>query len=363
MSTVSEKQQVLKALSEVMDPDLNRDIVSLGFIKDLELRSSSVLGNKKTVQFKIELTTPACPVKDLLKDQALRCVQKLDFVSDINIEMTARVRTTGVAGPMVRGVKNILLVGSGKGGVGKSSVAVNVAMSLAQSGAQMGLLDADVYGPSLGMMLSAPAKMPEVRNSRILPVKVQGIRLMSMAFFAPVGDAVLWKGAMVAKAIHQMLFDVDWTEDGQTELDYLVVDLPPGTGDIPMTIIQSVGVAGAILVSTPQDVALLDTAKGLALFERFKVPVLGLVENMSGFVCPHCHKVSAIFGQGGGSSFAAQHRIPFLGSIPLDPSIVQRGDSGVPLVVENPEHVASKAYQSIAGQVVAQLSRRQAVLE
>jgi ATP-binding protein involved in chromosome partitioning len=264
---------------------------------------------------------------------------------------------------MVRGVKNILLVGSGKGGVGKSSVAVNVAMSLAQSGAQMGLLDADVYGPSLGMMLSAPAKMPEVRNSRILPVKVQGIRLMSMAFFAPVGDAVLWKGAMVAKAIHQMLFDVDWTEDGQTELDYLVVDLPPGTGDIPMTIIQSVGVAGAILVSTPQDVALLDTAKGLALFERFKVPVLGLVENMSGFVCPHCHKVSAIFGQGGGSSFAAQHRIPFLGSIPLDPSIVQRGDSGVPLVVENPEHVASKAYQSIAGQVVAQLSRRQAVLE
>jgi ATP-binding protein involved in chromosome partitioning len=259
------------------------------------------------------------------------------------------VRAAG-ANKRLPGVKNILAVGSGKGGVGKSTVAVNLAYALQAAGAKVGLLDADIQGPSLGVMLGLKGS-PEVKDSRLKPVQAYGMPVMSFAFFAPVGEAVLLRGAQTGKALEQFLTDVAWPE-----LDYLVVDLPPGTGDVPVSLFHTVGISGAVVVSTPQDVALADAVKGVAMFRKMKVPVLGLVENMSGFVCPHCSKTTAIFGQGGVEKNAAEKGVPFLGSIPLDPLVVQRGDSGIPLVVENPASPVSKALVHIAGQVAHRLS-------
>lgn len=341
------RREILSALAQIQDPDLGKDIVTLGFVKNLEIKQGLLGG--ADVSFDIELTTPACPIKDQFKNQAREILSGVKGVSKAEIRMTSRVLPPkGSKG--IPGVQNIIAVGSGKGGVGKSTVSVNLALALKALGARVGLLDADVYGPSLALMLGAD-RNPEVKQSRIQPVEVFGLPMMSFAFFAPVGEAVIWRGAMVGKAVEQMLFEVNWGE-----LDYLVVDLPPGTGDVQLSLMHAIDLAGAVLVSTPQDVALLDAVRGLAMFEKMKVPVLGIVENMSGFVCPHCHEHSDIFGAGGAEAKAKERGLPFLGRVPLDAELVKRGDQGRPIVATDPAHPVSQAFGQIAQAVAHQLS-------
>jgi ATP-binding protein involved in chromosome partitioning len=348
---------VLKALSTIQDPDLGKDIVSLGFIKNLLIEKT--LLSKFKVSFDIELTTPACPVKDQLQRDAQRAVEALHEVGEVRVRMTAQVRPVG-KGRTVPGVRTIIAVGSGKGGVGKSTVAVNLALALKAMGARVALLDADVYGPSLAAMLGLSG-MPKVKNGRILPMEGHGIPCISFAFFAPIGEAVIWRGPQIAKAVEQMLFEVDWAgSEGNPEradIDYLLIDLPPGTGDVHLTVAKSAPLAGAVLVSTPQDIAMLDTLKGLAMFERLNVPVLGLVENMSGFLCPHCDKVTEVFGSGGAERKAAERGVPFLGRLPLHPLVVEKGDRGVPIVAAEPTHPVSRAFERIASEMARNLSK------
>ena len=348
---------IFRALSKIIDPDLNKDIVALGFVKDLVLKKHLIGGTD--VSFTIELTTPACPVKDEFKRSAQQVVHAIEGVRNVDVKMTAAVQKHSGSRPVIPGVRNVIAVGSGKGGVGKSTVAVNLAFALKETGSRVGLLDADIHGPSLGMMLGLSG-MPEVKNSRILPMEAFGIPVMTFAFFAPVGDAVIWRGAMTSKAVSQMLFEVDWAQSvvntENQELDYLIIDMPPGTGDIPLTLIHSVDVAGAVVVSTPQDVALLDASKGISMYEKMKVPMLGLVENMRGFVCPHCGQSTFIFGQGGAQAHAEKRAVPFLGAIPLDPLLVQRGDSGTPVMISDPKGPVSQAFRNVAARVAQQLS-------
>jgi len=346
MSGASLEAQILDVLSQIRDPDLGQDIVALGFVKDLLLKKH-LTGTD--VSLTLELTTPACPIKDQFERQARQLIEGLAGVRRVEVRLSSRVR--GVGGEKsLPGVKNILAVGSGKGGVGKSTVAVNLAYALLASGAKVGLLDADIMGPSLGVMLGLQG-MPQVKDSRMQPVMAFGMPVMSFAFFAPVGEAVVYRGPQVGKAVEQFLKEVVWPD-----LDYLVIDLPPGTGDVPLALFHTVTVSGAVVVSTPQDVALADALKGVAMFQKMKIPVLGLVENMSGFVCPHCGRSTDIFGQGGTEKRALERGVPFLGRVPLDPLVVQRGDSGVPLVVEHPDHVVSKALRKVAEQVAHRVS-------
>ena len=351
------KGLILKSLAQIQDPDLHKDIVSLGFIKDLEI-TSGLLGSD--VKFKIELTTPACPLKEEFKKQAIELVRSIPGVSKVEVLMGSRVARQKAA-KRIAGIRNIVAVGSGKGGVGKSTVSVNLALALQKEGARVGVLDADIYGPSAAMMLDIQVS-PQVKNNRILPPQAYGLSVMSFAFFAPIGEAVIWRGAMIGKAVEQMLFEVDWTHSPSQaepqELDYLIVDLPPGTGDVQLSLIHAVDLAGAVLVSTPQDVALLDATRGLAMFEKMKVPVLGLVENMSGFICPHCHHETDIFGHGTVQSKALERGLPFLGSVPLDPLLVKGSDHGKPIVATQPHHPAAQAFSRIARNVAHQISVR-----
>lgn len=351
MSGAALEAQILGVLSEIRDPDLGKDIVTLGFVKDLLLKTH-LMGTD--VSFTVELTTPACPIKGQFEAQAQELVAALPGVRKVTVKMTSQVKGASST-KSLPGVKNVIAVGSGKGGVGKSTVAVNLAYALQAAGAKVGLLDADIHGPSLGVMLGLEG-MPKVIGGRMQPVVAFGMPVMSFAFFAPVGEATLWRGPQVGKAVEQMLKDVAWPE-----VDYLVVDLPPGTGDVHLALFHTVDISGAVVVSTPQDVALADALKGVAMFRKMKVPLLGLVENMSGFVCPHCGKTTEIFGQGGVEKAAAARDVPFLGRIPLDPVVVQRGDTGVPLVVEQPTQVVAKAIGEIAGRIAQRMSTVQAM--
>jgi ATP-binding protein involved in chromosome partitioning len=345
------------ALSKIIDPDLGRDIVSLGFIKNIIVKKQ-LLGSRD-VSFEIELTTPACPVKDQFQKDAQRYVSEIPGVGRVDVKMTAQVRDPrGKSG--IPGIRNILAVGSGKGGVGKSTLAVNLAYALKQQGARVALLDADIYGPSLAQMLGL-SQSPKVKDGKILPAEAFGIPVMSFAFFAPVGEAVIWRGPQIGKAVQQMLRDVDWLETpsnpDRKDIDYLVIDLPPGTGDVHLTIAHTAPITGAILVSTPQDISLIDTLRGLYMFEKLKIPVLGLVENMSGFVCPKCGTVTDIFGSGGAEKKAIEKGLSFLGRIPLHPLVVTKGDRGVPLVVAEPEHFISKLFLEISSRSAQELSK------
>ncbi|MBI4605175.1 MAG: Mrp/NBP35 family ATP-binding protein [Planctomycetes bacterium] len=336
---------VLEVLKTVHDPDLHRDIVSLGFVKDLK-----VDGGK--VSFKVELTTPACPVKEQLKAECHRKVRELPGVEGVEVEMTAQVRRAAQpAGPVLTGAKNIVAVASGKGGVGKSTTAINLAMALQRTGATVGLLDADVYGPSMAMMFGIDGQPVITPEKKLLPMDGHGVKVMSMGFLSDPSRPVIWRGPMVHGLLQQFLRDVEWGE-----LDYLVVDLPPGTGDAQLSISQAVSISGAVIVTTPQDISLLDARKGLLMFRQMRVPVLGIVENMSYFRCPHCGERTDIFSHGGGRRAAEELGVPFLGEIPIDPKVVPGGDKGVPIVVEDPESPAAKAYIAFAGQVAAQLS-------
>lgn len=334
---------VLTALRRVRDPDLGTDVVTLGFVRDLTVADGRV-------RLTLELTTPACPARALLEAQARREVLAVPGVREVQVTVTARVRAAGVRPddepPQIR---NTVAVASGKGGVGKSTVAVNLTLALAETGARVGLLDADVYGPNIPMMMGARG-LPGTLGGRILPVSAHGVRLISLGFFVAPGDAAMLRGPMLSATLKQFLFDVEWGE-----LDYLVIDLPPGTGDAQLTVAQAIPLSGAVMVTTPQEVALHDVRKGLTMFRELRVPILGVVENMSIYTCPHGEPIH-LFGQGGGRRLAAEFEVPLLAELPFDPATCQGGDAGRPVVVATPESAQAEAFRVLAGRVAAQLS-------
>src|SRR6476620_6588877 len=338
--------EVLRALSVVKDPDLGRDLVTLGMIENVNIDQSS------NVTFTIVLTTPACPVKEQLKQQSESVVSAIPGVRDVTAEVTSRVRNgTMTQREGIPGVSNTIAVGSGKGGVGKSTVAVNLALALAKEGATVGLLDADVYGPNVPMMMGTSAKPQQAESGKIIPVEAYGVKIVSMGFFVDPETPVIWRGPMLAKLLTQFMYDVEW---GQ--LDYLVMDMPPGTGDVQLTTAQSLPLTGAVMVSTPQDVALLDAGKALMMFKQLNVPVLGIVENMSTFVCPHCGDPTDLFGHGGAQAAAVRYGVPFLGEIPLHLRIREGGDSGRPVVADIPGSPQAESFTQVARNLAAQVS-------
>ncbi|MEY3163031.1 MAG: Cell division inhibitor MinD [Planctomycetota bacterium] len=345
-AVVPTEADVLQALRAVQDPDLHQDIVSLGFIKDLR-----ICGNN--VAFSIELTTPACPVKDLMKSQAETVVKRVPGVAQVAIEMTARVTASrpilGDKG-MIPGVKNVLAVSSGKGGVGKSTVAVNLACALSQTGARVGILDADVYGPNVPLMMGVRGQ-PEVKDKKIVPFTAHGLQIMSMALLVADDQPVIWRGPMLHSAMRQFLFDVGWDN-----LDYLVVDLPPGTGDAQLSLSQQAHVMGTVIVTTPQDVSVLDVRKAIRMFQTVNVPVLGVVENMAWFTPPGSSERYHLFGQGGGERIQKEFGLPILGQVPIEMAVREGGDSGKPVVLTHPDSLSAKAFREIAGKVAQRVS-------
>jgi ATP-binding protein involved in chromosome partitioning len=334
---------VLNALRAVKDPDLHRDIVALNFVKDLVVEGG-------TVRFSIELTTPACPVREELKDAAVKAVRgAFPDLMAVEVEMTSNVQHDNrKKDAVLPGVRNTIAVASGKGGVGKSTVAVNLAVALALDGAKVGLVDADIYGPSIPLMMGITGR-PQVRGTRLQPMTNHGVKVMSIGFLVDPMQAVIWRGPMASGAVKQFMSDVDWGE-----LDYLVFDLPPGTGDIQLTLVQTIPLTGAVVVTTPQDISLADARKGFAMFQKVNVPVLGIIENMSYHICPACGHRDNIFDTGGGERSAGELGAPFLGAIPLVTQIRVSGDTGRPIVLEAGEH--GKIIRGIARNMAAQIS-------
>jgi ATP-binding protein involved in chromosome partitioning len=341
-----EQTAVLGALKAVRDPDLNRDIVSLGFIKGLAIDGGRV-------SFTIELTTPACPVKDQMRDQARAAVMGVAGVTGVDVQMSARVReAVGADGPRqsVPGVKNVIAVGAGKGGVGKTTVAVNLAIALAKCGSKVGIMDADIYGPNVPIMLGMKAQLTN-DGQKILPAEKYGMQVISMGFLTTDDAPIIWRGPMLHGALQQFFREVRWQN-----LDYLVVDLPPGTGDVALSLSQTVPVAGAIIVTTPQQVSLADSRRAVAMYRKLNIPPLGVIENMSYFACPECRHESDIFGHGGGEKMAADLELPFIGRIPIYQPIREGSDAGVPLMISEPDSPAARAFMAAAERTAAQVS-------
>lgn len=336
---------VLEALKAVIDPDLHVDIVTLGFVKSVTIDGSKVSAV-------IELTTPACPVKDLLKEQAVTIIRGLPGVTDVDVEMTARVRERmDRPAELMTGVRHIIAVASGKGGVGKSTCTVNLAVALSQTGARVGILDADVYGPSIPLMMGAGDARPMTQDDKILPIVRFGLPMMSLGFLLEEGKAVMWRGPMVAGTVKQLLVDVAWGE-----LDYLLVDLPPGTGDAPMTLAQQAPLTGVVIVSTPHNVASNIAGKSVALFQRLNTPVIGVIENMGPYIDEATGSEVRLFAGASGDSLATSLGVPYLGSIPFDPVVSAAGDEGTPSVLSYPNRPQAKAFQDIAGKLAQQAS-------
>lgn len=338
--------QVRAALSKVEEPELRRDLVSLGMVKNIHLEGGRVA-------VAIELTTPACPLKDEVQSRIETAVKALPGVDAVSVTFSARVpqaRPVSAKAP-IPGVKNIVPVYACKGGVGKSTVSTNLACALAAKGASVGLLDADIHGPNVALMMGAQGPAYVSGDNRITPVTAHGVKLMSISFVMDENAPKIWRGPMVHGAIQQLLRDTDWGE-----LDYLVIDLPPGTGDAQLTVIQSVPLSGVVFVSTPQAVSLLDGVKGIGMFRKLGAPILGLVENMSGFACPHCGKTTDIFSKGGARAEAERQDIPFLGAVPLDPAVVAAGDTGKPVVLSQPGSATAHVFLRIAESVAAGIS-------
>src|ERR687897_3923400 len=336
MSQITEAD-VYGALAQVKDPDLHKDIVRLGFVKDLKIEGGRV-------SFRVVLTTPACPVREQLEGQARDVVAGLPGVTSVKVTMDAEVpKGRGLGEKLtVEGVRNIVAVSSGKGGVGKSTVAVNLAVSLARDGARVGLMDADVYGPNVPQMLGAGEMRPVVDVNKLVPIVAHGVRMMSMGVLKPGDGPMIVRGPILHGLVKQFLQDVKWGE-----LDYLIVDMPPGTGDVQLSLAQLVPVQGAVLVTTPQDVAIADVRRALRLFETVAIPVLGIVENMSYFIAPDTGNRYDIFGQGGGERLAEMYRVPFFGAVPLGMGVREGGDSGVPVVVGDPESPQAEAFRRV----------------
>ena len=340
------EQDVLDALKVVSDPDLRRDIVSLGFVKNLKIAGGAV-------SFAIELTTPACPVKDQMREQAHAAVAALPGVTDVAVEMTASVRSAvpaETARAPLPGVKNVIAVGAGKGGVGKTTVAVNVAVALAGYGGRVGMIDGDVYGPNVPIMLGLDARL-STDGKKIVPARKHGISVVSMGFLADRAAPIIWRGPMLHGVVRQFFQDVAWGE-----LDYLVVDMPPGTGDVALSLTQTVPVSGAIVVTTPQAVSVADARRAVGMYRKLEVPALGVIENMSYYACPDCGHESDIFGRGGGERVAGELGVPMLGQIPLYAPIRAGSDEGVPIVMAEPESPAARAFRQVAERTAAQVS-------
>jgi len=348
------EDNVLKALSTVNDPDLKRDLVSLGMIQDLKI-------SENKIAFKVVLTTPACPLKEIIKNDCIQALEKaFGKLPVLDIFMTSNVTTTRNNSPLLPGVKNIVAIASGKGGVGKSTCAANLAVALAQLGAKVGLIDADIAGPSVPTMFNVEGEQPAIRQENgkniILPIEQYGVKLMSIGFLTPADSAVVWRGPMASSALKQFIGDVDWGE-----LDYLLLDLPPGTSDIHLTMVQTVPVTGAVIVTTPQKVALADATKGLAMFRQpqINVPILGVIENMAYFTPAELpDNKYYIFGQDGGKRLAEKYEVPFLGEIPIVQSIRESGDSGYPAVLK--EGITGEAFNALAENVARQVAIRNA---
>lgn len=352
------KEAVLEALKKVEDPDFKKDLVTLNMIKDVKI-------DGRQIYFTVVLTTPACPLKEMLRTQCIAAVQE-SLGADLQVfpEMASDVTSIRESGPLLPNVKNIIAIASGKGGVGKSTVSSNLAVSLAKQGAKVGLIDADIFGPSIPTMFNCEHEQPTVKQvdgkNVIVPINQYGIKLISIGFLAPPDNAVVWRGPMASSALKQFLSDTDWGE-----LDYLLIDLPPGTSDIHLTLVQSVPVTGAVVVTTPQKVALADAKKGIAMFKQpqINVPVLGLVENMAYFTPEELpDNQYFIFGKGGGDQLAAQFDIPLLGQIPLVESVRESGDSGYPVSMKEGD-ITGKKFMELAGSVARQVAIRNAEQE
>jgi ATP-binding protein involved in chromosome partitioning len=341
---VTKEEQVLQALGTVQEPELHNDLVSLGMIEDIVV-------DGPRVSFTVVLTTPACPLKTQIEREAREAVLALPGIEEVTVNLTSRVRQ---AQPrqraMIPGVKSVIAVGSGKGGVGKSTVSIGLALALQEAGARVGLLDADVWGPNIPQMLGVQTP-PRQGPEKIVPAVSYGVKMVSTAFFINEQTPVIWRGPMVGKMVEQLLTAVEWGE-----LDYLVVDLPPGTGDASLTLAQKIPLSGLVLVATPQEVALADASRAMAMFRQMKVPIIGIVENMSYFVCSGCDQRHDLFGHGGAARMAAKEGIDLLGEIPLDPAIRIGGDTGQPILVKEPRSPQSAAFREMAGRVAARVS-------
>ncbi len=332
---------VLEALKSVVDPELRKDLVALGMVKQLAVEGGRV-------RFTLELTTPAHPARDRLREAAGQAVTALPGVTGVDVAVSANVRSVTApehGGAPLPGVKNVIAVGAGKGGVGKTTVSVNLALALAQMGCRVGILDGDVYGPNVPLMFGLEAELG-TDGQKIAPAEKFGVQVVSMAFLAKDDQALIWRGPMLHSAIQQFFRDVAWKE-----LDYLIMDMPPGTGDVALSLSQTVKVAGAVVVTTPQVVSLADTRRAIRMYEKLTIPTLGLVENMSYYACPNCHIESDIFGHGGGEQLAAQMSVPFLGRLPVYQPIRVGGDRGIPLVIAEPGSPAGRGFIQLAERV------------
>ena len=340
------QDELIKALKGVMDPDLGRDIVSLNMVRDIRIE-----GNR--VSFKLVLTTPACPMKARMEADARQAVSSIPGVKEVAVETSSEVPSAKKLPEKenIHGVKNTIAVASGKGGVGKSTVAVNLAASLARSGANVGLLDLDIYGPSIPTMMGINEPIQVNAEGKMKPVVNYNIKMMSVGFVLEEDAPLIWRGPLVMQIVKQFLKDVEWGE-----LDYLVIDLPPGTGDAQLTLAQTIPLTGAVVVTTPQDISLIDARRAITMFEKITVPVLGIIENMSYFLCPHCGKKTEIFSSGGGEKTSQKYDIPLIGNIPIDTEIRAGGDAGKPIVISNPESPQSVEFGTIAGAVASMIS-------
>ncbi len=339
--------QVLEKLSTVIDPDLKKDIVSMGMIKDLELNDSNL-------KFTLELTTPACPFNVEIEDDVRRVIGEMTEVKNFDLKVTAKVMEGRSLDDdtAMKTVKNIIGVASGKGGVGKSTVSLNLALALSQTGAKVGLLDADIYGPSIPLMLGMKDGYMEVEENKLQPAESNGIQVVSFGFFAEQShQAAIYRGPIISGILKQFLVDTNWSN-----LDYLIVDLPPGTGDIPLTLAQTIPITGILVVTTPQEVASNVAVKAIGMFEKLNVPIIGVVENMSHFICPNCNDKHYIFGDGGAKKISDQFKIPFLGEIPLNSGIMSGSDTGKPIMISNPDSPSSVAFRNTAKNIAGQCS-------
>ncbi len=348
MASPVNESHVLDALRPIIDPDFKKSIVDLGFVKNLRIEGADV-------SFDIELTTPACPIKAEFERAAKEAVSALDGVGEVEVTMTAQTRQAPSGTPdkvNLPGVKNLLAVASGKGGVGKSTTAMNIALSLRDSGASVGIMDADVYGPSLPLLTGVTGRPQSTPNQRIIPIDHEGLKLMSMGFFLTDDSPVIWRGPMVHGLVKQFLTDVEWGE-----LDYLVIDLPPGTGDAALTLTQIAPLSGAVIVTTANDLSLIDARKGLQMFNKVNVPILGIIENMSYFRPPDLpDRKYYIFGDCGGKRVAEVLGVDFLGEVPIDPRMAEYGDTGTPIVKADPQSASAAAFREITGSVARKLA-------
>ncbi len=342
-----DREAVLAALRVVIDPDLKKDIVSLGFVKELKTDGGQV-------DFIIELTTPACPVKEQMREQATAAVRALAGVTGVEVRMTARVQSASMpetGRQPLPGVKNVIAVGAGKGGVGKTTVSVNLAIALARFGSRVGIIDGDIYGPNVPMMLGLNATQLETDGKQIVPAEAHGIQVVSMGFLTSEDAPIIWRGPMLHSAVQQFFRDVAWND-----LDYLIVDMPPGTGDVALSLSQTVPVVGAVVVTTPQQVSLADSRRAVRMYQKLNIPTLGIVENMSFYACTNCHHETDLFGHGGGEQLATAMEVPFLGRLPIYQAIREGGDNGTPLVVSEPGSPAARAFMQLAERTAAQVS-------